>query len=101
MEEVVDREKRTKDGKIVLSPQPEDTPNDPLNWTPSKRNIDLLSLGLFCMLGGGMTPILAAAFNDVAKRYADLRRVCYLIWLTLQTVSMLLCHRSLSLPVSL
>ena len=29
----------------------------------------LLSLGFYCMLGGGMTPILAAGFNDVAKSF--------------------------------
>ncbi|ORY08773.1 major facilitator superfamily domain-containing protein [Clohesyomyces aquaticus] len=69
LEKVVEAEKRTKDGTIVLSPRPESTPNDPLNWSPARRNTDLLSLGLFCMLGGGMTPILAAGFNDVAKTF--------------------------------
>ncbi|OCK83457.1 MFS general substrate transporter [Lepidopterella palustris CBS 459.81] len=69
LKKVVKKEKRTKDGKIVLSPQPEDTPNDPLNWSGIKRNIDLLSLGLFCCVGGGMTPILAAGFNDVATTF--------------------------------
>ncbi|KAF2472785.1 MFS general substrate transporter [Lindgomyces ingoldianus] len=69
LEKVVDAEKRTKDGTIVLSPQPESTPNDPLNWSSARRNTDLLALGLFCMLGGGMTPILAAGFNDVAKTF--------------------------------
>lgn len=29
----------------------------------------MLSLGFYCMLGGGMTPILAAGFNDVAQTY--------------------------------
>ena len=30
----------------------------------------LLSLGFYCMVGGGMTPVLAAGFTNVAKTYA-------------------------------
>lgn len=59
----------TNDGKFILDPQPEDTANDPLNWAAWRRDCALLSLGLFCMVGGGMTPILAAGFGDVAKEY--------------------------------
>jgi MFS family permease len=61
--------KLTKDGAIVLEPQPEDSHNDPLNWSAWKRDTALLSLGLYCMLGGGMTPILAAGFTNVAATY--------------------------------
>jgi hypothetical protein len=66
---IVPEKKRTADGKIILDPQPEESPNDPLNWSPLKRDAALLSLGFFCMLGGGMTPILAAAFPNVAATY--------------------------------
>jgi MFS family permease len=61
--------KRTKDGKFILDPQPEDSANDPLNWKQFRRDAALLSLGFYCMLGGGMTPVLAAGFNDVAETY--------------------------------
>lgn len=61
--------KHTDDGTIVLDPQPEESSNDPLNWPMWRRDLSLFSLGFYCMLGGGMTPILAAAFNDVAKEY--------------------------------
>ncbi|KAG0650067.1 putative MFS-type transporter [Hyphodiscus hymeniophilus] len=61
--------KLTKDGAIVLEPQPEDSHNDPLNWPAWKRDSALLSLGLYCMVGGGMTPILAAGFTNVAATY--------------------------------
>jgi len=61
-----DAKKMTNDGKIILDPQPDDSVNDPLNWAAWKRDSALLSLGLFCMVGGGMTPILAAGFGDVA-----------------------------------
>jgi MFS family permease len=61
--------KKTADGKIVLDPQPDDSGNDPLNWPEWRRNASLLSLGFYCMVGGGMTPILAAGFNEVAETY--------------------------------
>jgi hypothetical protein len=47
---------------VVLSPQPEETPNDPLNFPIWRRNAALLALGLYCMLGGGMAPLLATGF---------------------------------------
>lgn len=61
--------KKTKDGEIVLNPQPDDSDKDPLNWPSWRRNAALLSLGFYCMLGGGMTPILAAGFNNVATTF--------------------------------
>ncbi|KAF8862589.1 MFS general substrate transporter [Acephala macrosclerotiorum] len=61
--------KKTADGAIILEPQPEDTYNDPLNWPTWRRDAALLSLGLYCMVGGGMTPILAAGFTNVAATY--------------------------------
>ena len=65
----VEEKKKTKDGKIILHPQPDDSMNDPLNWPTWRRDIALLSLGFYCMLGGGMTPVLAAGFSDVAATY--------------------------------
>jgi MFS family permease len=62
--------KRTKDGRFILEPQPEDSANDPLNWRQLRRDVALVSLGFYCMVGGGMTPLLAAGFNDVARTYS-------------------------------
>ena len=61
--------KRTTDGVIILDPQPDDSANDPLNWAAWRRDIALLSLGFYCALGGGMTPVLAAGFTDVADTF--------------------------------
>ncbi|RKF60305.1 putative MFS-type transporter [Erysiphe neolycopersici] len=61
--------KKTPDGKIVLDPQPEDCCNDPLNWKMWRKDAALLSVGLYCMVGGGMTPLLAAGFSDVAATF--------------------------------
>ncbi|KAK6580686.1 hypothetical protein PZA11_006922 [Diplocarpon coronariae] len=64
-----ERKKTTSDGKIILTPQPEESRNDPLNWPAWRRDAALLSLGIYCMVGGGMTPILAAGFTNVASTY--------------------------------
>ncbi|KAL5361297.1 major facilitator superfamily domain-containing protein [Aspergillus floccosus] len=61
--------KKTADGQIVLEPQPDDSMNDPLNWPVWRRDAALISLGFYCLMGGGMTPILAAGFNQVADTY--------------------------------
>ncbi|EHK22453.1 uncharacterized protein TRIVIDRAFT_54136 [Trichoderma virens Gv29-8] len=61
--------KKTGDGKIILDPQPEDSVNDPLNWPTWRRDCALLSLGFYCMIGGGMTPIIAAGFTNVAHDF--------------------------------
>ncbi|KAF4448197.1 hypothetical protein F53441_8358 [Fusarium austroafricanum] len=68
--------KKTSDGAIILEPQPEESGNDPLNWPAWKRDIALLSLGFYCMIGGGTTPLIAAGFTDVAKTYdVDVEKV--------------------------
>jgi hypothetical protein len=64
-----EEKKKTTNGEIILDPQPDDSLNDPLNWPSWRRDMALLSLGLYCMLGGGMTPVLAAGFTNVAKTY--------------------------------
>ncbi|KAI0008665.1 MFS general substrate transporter [Xylariaceae sp. FL0662B] len=64
-----DDKKKTKDGQIILDPQPDDSRNDPLNWPTWRRDSSLISLGLYCMVGGGITPLIAAGFTDVANDY--------------------------------
>ncbi|KAE8377167.1 MFS transporter [Aspergillus bertholletiae] len=61
--------KKTADGQIVLEPQPDDSMNDPLNWPVWRRDAALLSLGFYCLMGGGMTTILAAGFTQIADTY--------------------------------
>lgn len=61
--------KKTADGQILLEPQPDDSVNDPLNWPVWQRDGALISLGFYCLIGGGMTPILAAGFSSVASTY--------------------------------
>ncbi|KAM0439681.1 hypothetical protein ACHAPT_000773 [Fusarium lateritium] len=74
--QVQEEKKKTSDGAIILDPQPEDSANDPLNWPSWRRDIALLSLGFYCMIGGGTTPLVAAGFTDIAETYkVDVERV--------------------------
>jgi hypothetical protein len=65
----VSNKRRTEDGTIILEPQPDDSANDPLNWPSWRRDAALLSLGFYCMIGGGITPLIAAGFTDVAEEF--------------------------------
>ncbi|KAK0619687.1 major facilitator superfamily domain-containing protein [Immersiella caudata] len=68
--------KTTADGTIILSPQPSSSPNDPFNWPQWRRDAALFSLGLYCSVGGGMPPLLAAGFTDISTSYSiPVRRV--------------------------
>lgn len=64
-----EEKKKTEDGTIILEPQPDDSANDPLNWPAWRRDSSLLSLGFYCMVGGGITPLIAAGFPNVAESY--------------------------------
>ncbi|KAH8171873.1 major facilitator superfamily protein [Sarocladium implicatum] len=61
--------KKTPEGDIILDPQPEDSANDPLNWPGWRRDTALLSLGFYCMVGGGITPLIAAGFTEVSEEF--------------------------------
>ena len=63
-----DGKKTSKDGKIILEPQPHNSPNDPLNWPRWRRDQALLALGFYCMVGGGLGPLLAAGFYNSADQ---------------------------------
>ena len=42
--------KKTADGRIALIPQPSDSPDDPLNWSPAKKAITLAIVGFIAFL---------------------------------------------------
>ncbi|KAK6338599.1 hypothetical protein TWF696_009411 [Orbilia brochopaga] len=54
---------------IILDPQPDDHESDPLNWPTWRREAALWTIGLYSLIGGGQTPILAAGFNNVAAAF--------------------------------
>lgn len=58
-----------KDGHIVLQPQPSDSPNDPLNWSP-KRKYFLASLLMIIMTTVGATHgMLNTGLRIIAEQY--------------------------------
>ncbi|EPS41589.1 hypothetical protein H072_4516 [Dactylellina haptotyla CBS 200.50] len=63
-----DELKRGPNG-VILNPQPDDHESDPLNWPVWRREGALWTIGLYSLIGGGQTPILAAGFNNVAQSY--------------------------------
>lgn len=71
--------KRTDTG-IILHPQPHDNPNDPLNWPTIRKDICFLIIGFQTFIGGGQTPILAAAFSSLADEFNEpLSVISYLV----------------------
>ena len=56
-------------GKVLLIPQPDDSPKDALNWSFWRKHVALLSLGLYCMLCGGMSTMLVTAVSEGARIY--------------------------------
>lgn len=71
--------KKTDTG-IILHPQPHDDPNDPLNWPTLRKDICFLIIGFQTFIGGGQTPILAAAFSSLAEEFHEpLSVISYLV----------------------
>ncbi|KAK7683093.1 hypothetical protein QCA50_013766 [Cerrena zonata] len=65
-ETVANRLKLTKDGKVVLWPQPADDPDDPQNWSDTKKGVQLAIITLAAIVpdfdsGIGITTIFALA----------------------------------------
>ncbi|KAK4679843.1 hypothetical protein QC764_0038900 [Podospora pseudoanserina] len=53
---------------ILLAPQP--LPHDLLSWPPWRHNLALLTIGLYSLLGGGTTPLLAAGFTNISQIFS-------------------------------
>lgn len=71
--------KRSNTG-IILHPQPQNNPNDPLNWPIWRRDLCLLIVGVQTFLGGGQGPILAAGMNSLSDEFAlPLTTISYLV----------------------
>jgi hypothetical protein len=63
--------KTTKDGKTILIPQPSDDPNDPLNWSQTKKNIILGVVSFTGMLIRSTAPIDIQKLNNDAALLPD------------------------------
>ncbi|KAJ8139646.1 hypothetical protein OY671_007144 [Metschnikowia pulcherrima] len=65
---------------IILHPQPEDNPNDPLNWPMLRKDLCFLIIGFQTFIGGGQTPILAAGFRQLSGEFdKTVAKISYLV----------------------
>ena len=77
---VADSGLKTTPKGIILFPQPQDNPNDPLNWPIWKRDLCLLVVGFQTFLGGGQSPLLAAGMHDLAVEFdRPITTISYLV----------------------
>ncbi|KAL2065979.1 hypothetical protein VTL71DRAFT_2050 [Oculimacula yallundae] len=56
-----------KRGDIVLSPQPSDSPNDPLNWSTTTKMTILLTLSFTAGVTVSLGPMITTGLGDIAK----------------------------------
>ncbi|KAF9887954.1 hypothetical protein FE257_009476 [Aspergillus nanangensis] len=61
--------KHDRTGKIVLVPQPSDSPNDPYNWSRMKKELFTIAYGWGCGCVGAVGPLLGAAFVPLAEEF--------------------------------
>ncbi|KXN80806.1 hypothetical protein AN958_07242 [Leucoagaricus sp. SymC.cos] len=68
-EAVAARLKLTKDGTKILWPQPTDSPRDPQNWTPFRKNLQLLIVTLAAIVPDFDSGIGIASLFPLAAQY--------------------------------
>ncbi|KAF8736129.1 hypothetical protein AX14_000851 [Amanita brunnescens Koide BX004] len=68
-EEIASRLKLSSDGTKVLWPQPSDSPNDPQNWTDSRKSLHLFIITLAAIVPDFDSGIGIAALFPLAKQY--------------------------------
>lgn len=56
-----------KESHIILSPQPSDDPNDPLNWPLWQKDLILLITGLAAAVVGAYGPMLSPGFVQISQ----------------------------------
>ncbi|KAJ5946104.1 major facilitator superfamily domain-containing protein [Penicillium verhagenii] len=61
--------KYDRTGKIVLVPQPSDSPNDPYNWSQTKKLLFTVAYGWGCGCVGAVGPLLGGAFVPIAAEF--------------------------------
>ncbi|KAH8697941.1 major facilitator superfamily domain-containing protein [Talaromyces proteolyticus] len=55
-----------KYSQVILSPQPSDDPNDPLNWPQWQKESILLIVGMSAAVAGAFGPMLSPGFVQIA-----------------------------------
>ncbi|KAI9853921.1 MAG: hypothetical protein M1824_000796 [Vezdaea acicularis] len=71
--------KRDRTGSLILSPQPSDDPNDPLNWPLWKRDVILSIISLMSILATTLGPLLSPITITLALNFhTDFTRIALL-----------------------
>ncbi|GAA6008592.1 hypothetical protein JCM11491_003359 [Sporobolomyces phaffii] len=68
-EEIASRLKTNRKGTKILWPQPSDDPNDPQNWSASKKNIQLFVLTLAAFVPDFSSGLGIASLFELAKAF--------------------------------
>ncbi|GAA5873270.1 hypothetical protein JCM16303_001076 [Sporobolomyces ruberrimus] len=68
-EEIASRLKTNRKGTKILWPQPSDDPNDPQNWSATKKNIQLLVLTLAAFVPDFCSGLGIASLFELAKEF--------------------------------
>ncbi|GAA5826175.1 hypothetical protein JCM11251_007194 [Rhodosporidiobolus azoricus] len=68
-EEIASRLKTNRKGTKILWPQPTDDPNDPLNWSPTKKNIQLLILTMASFVPDFCSGLGIASLFNLAEAF--------------------------------
>ncbi|KAF2736482.1 MFS general substrate transporter [Polyplosphaeria fusca] len=58
-----------RDGNIVLQPQPSDSPNDPLNWSPAWKNCIIGVLAFSSGVTTALGPMVTPGLHVVSEKY--------------------------------
>jgi hypothetical protein len=61
--------KHDKSGKLVLVPQPSDSPNDPYNWPRFKKELFCIAYAFGCGAVGAVGPLLNPALVQAATEF--------------------------------
>ncbi|USP82025.1 uncharacterized protein yc1106_09299 [Curvularia clavata] len=58
-----------RDGDIILQPQPSDSPNDPLNWSPMRKECIMVLLAFSSGVTTALGPMVTPGLPLIAKKY--------------------------------
>ncbi|KAG9190989.1 hypothetical protein G6011_09077 [Alternaria panax] len=65
----VDSSELKRDGDIILQPQPSSSPNDPLNWSPSRKECIMILLAFSSGVTTSLGPMVTPALPLIAMKY--------------------------------
>ncbi|KAI0019403.1 MFS transporter-like protein [Xylariomycetidae sp. FL0641] len=58
-----------KDGDIILVPQPSDSPNDPLNWSPMRKNAIMVILAFSSGVTTSLGPMITPGLTVITEQF--------------------------------